>query len=57
MDEVEERLEELNNLTISADFYQDQDLVKDTFAQIKSLEEEKENLDETWFELNLSLEG
>lgn len=57
MDEVEERLEELNELTISADFYQDQDLVKDTFAQIKSLEEEKENLDETWFELNLSLEG
>lgn len=57
MDEVEERLGELNELTLSADFYQDQDLVKDIFAQIKSLEEEKENLDETWFELNLSLEG
>ena len=57
MDEVEERLEELNELTISADFYQDQDLVKDTFAEIKSLEEKKENLDEAWFELNLSLEG
>ena len=57
MDDVEERLGELNELTMSADFYQDQDLVKDTFAEIKSLEEEKENLDEAWFELNLSLEG
>ena len=57
MDEVEERLGELNELTLSADFYQDQDLVKDIFAEIKSLEEEKENLDEAWLKLNLSLEG
>ena len=57
MDAVEERLGELHELTMSADFYQDQDLVKDTFAEIKSLEEKKENLDEAWFELNLSLEG
>lgn len=57
MDEVEERLGELNEITLSADFYQDQDLVKDIFAEIKSLEEEKENLDEAWLKMNLSLEG
>lgn len=37
-------------------FYDDNDKVSETFSRIKSLEEEKENLDHTWLELSLKIE-
>ena len=56
MDEIDKRLEQLNKLSLSSDFYSDQDLVKETFTEIKDLESKKEKLDEAWLELGLSLE-
>ncbi len=56
MDEIDVRLLELNDITMDADFYSDQELVKNTFAEIKDLEAKKISLDEKWLTLSISLE-
>lgn len=43
-------------MTLEEDFYLDQELVKDTFNEIKNLESEKEELSDKWFDLSLDLE-
>ena len=54
--QIEENLASLTELTLASDFYQDQDRVKETFEKIKSLEEKKEELDDAWLSLSMSLE-
>lgn len=56
IEEIDSRIEELTKLTLEEDFYLDQDLVKDTFNEIKNLESEKEELSDKWFDLSLDLE-
>ena len=56
MEDIDSRIDELTELTLMEDFYNDQDKVKETFEEIKSLENKKESLSDQWFELNISLE-
>ena len=56
MEDIDDKIDELTNLTLLDDFYNDQDKVKDTFAQIKELEDRKETLSDKWFDLNIKLE-
>ena len=50
------RIDELTKMTLEEDFYLDQELVKDTFNEIKNLESKKEELSDKWFDLSLDLE-
>lgn len=54
--EIDEKIKELTNLTLEENFYADQKLVKETFDQIKTLEEEKTILDDRWLELSMEIE-
>lgn len=56
IEEIESRIDELTKMTLEEDFYLDQELVKDTFNEIKNLESEKEELSDKWFDLSLDLE-
>ena len=56
IEEIESRIDELTKLSLEEDFYLDQELVKDTFNEIKNLESEKEELSDKWFDLSLDLE-
>lgn len=56
IEEIDSRIDELTKLTLEEDFYLDQELVKDTFNEIKNLESEKEELSDKWFDLSLDLE-
>lgn len=53
---IDNEIGELTDLTLASDFYSDQENVVETFARIKELENKKEELDEKWLELSLSLE-
>lgn len=54
--EIDEKIKELTNLTLEENFYADQIQVKETFDQIKTLEEEKTILDDRWLELSMEIE-
>lgn len=54
--EIDEKIKELTNLTLEENFYADQKQVKETFDQIKALEEEKTILDDRWLELSMEIE-
>lgn len=56
IEEIDARIDELTKLSLEEDFYLDQELVKDTFNEIKNLESEKEELSDKWFDLSLDLE-
>jgi len=56
IEEINKKIADLTELTISEDFYSDQENVVETFARIKELENKKEELDEKWLELSMSLE-
>ena len=56
MEEIDEEIKSLTDLSLSEGFYDDNDKVAETFSKIKDLEEEKENLDHTWLELSLKIE-
>jgi len=56
IEEINKKIADLTELTISEDFYTDQENVVETFARIKELENKKEELDEKWLELSMSLE-
>ena len=56
LEEIDEEIKSLTDLTMAEGFYDDNDKVAETFSRIKSLEEEKENLDHTWLELSLKIE-
>ena len=56
IEEIESRIDELTKMTLEEDFYLDQELVKDTFNEIKNLESKKEELSDKWFDLSLDLE-
>lgn len=56
MEEIDEEIKSLTDLSLSEGFYDDNEKVAETFSKIKDLEEEKENLDHTWLELSLKIE-
>lgn len=56
MEDIDSRVDELTELTLMENFYSNQDKVKETFEEIKSLENKKESLSDQWFDLNISLE-
>ncbi|MDU5535901.1 MAG: thiamine ABC transporter substrate-binding protein, partial [Anaerococcus sp.] len=56
IEEINKKIADLTELTITEDFYSDQENVVETFARIKELENKKEELDEKWLELSMSLE-
>ena len=56
MEDIDSKVDELTELTLMENFYSNQDKVKETFEEIKSLENKKESLSDQWFDLNISLE-
>ncbi|MDD7306437.1 MAG: ABC-F family ATP-binding cassette domain-containing protein [Peptoniphilaceae bacterium] len=56
LEKIEEEINDLTMLTVKEDFYKDQDFVVETFDKLKSLEEKKQELSDTWLEMSLSLE-
>lgn len=56
MEEIDLEIERLTNESLAEGFYDDQDRVQETFAEIKKLEEKKEKLDQDWLELSLEIE-
>ena len=56
MEAIENEIASLTDLSLTPDFYADQEKVVETFAKIKELEERKKVLDEKWLDLSMSLE-
>lgn len=56
MEAIDSEIAKLTDLTLADNFYSDQENVVETFARIKDLENKKEELDEKWLELSMSLE-
>ena len=56
MEDIDIRLDKLTEMTMDPDFYKTDENVKQTFQEIKDLENKKDDLSDKWFDLNMDLE-
>ena len=56
MKEADQKIQELTKESLQEGFYDDQFRVTELFRELKDLEEKRDDLDETWLNLNMQLE-
>ena len=56
MEEIDEKIKALTKESLTEGFYDDQTRVAEVFREIKDLEDMRDDLDETWLNLNLEME-
>lgn len=56
MEEIDEKIKDLTKESLAEGFYDDQKRVAELFREMKDLEDMRDDLDETWLNLNLELE-
>lgn len=56
MEEIDEKIKTLTKESLTEGFYDDQTRVAEVFREIKDLEDMRDDLDESWLNLNLELE-
>ena len=56
MEEIDEKIKALTKESLAEGFYDDQKRVAELFREMKDLEDMRDDLDETWLNLNLELE-
>lgn len=56
MEEIDEKIKNLTKESLEEGFYDDQARVAEVFREIKDLEDMRDDLDESWLNLNLELE-
>ena len=56
MEEIDEKIKNLTKESLEEGFYDDQARVAEVFREIKDLEDVRDDLDESWLNLNLELE-
>lgn len=56
MEDIDEKIKALTKESLAEGFYDDQKRVAELFREMKDLEDMRDDLDETWLNLNLELE-
>lgn len=56
MEDIDEKIKDLTKESLAEGFYDDQKRVAELFREMKDLEDMRDDLDETWLNLNLELE-
>lgn len=56
MEEIDEKIKDLTKESLAEGFYDNQKRVAELFREMKDLEDMRDDLDETWLNLNLELE-
>ena len=56
MEEIDEKIKDLTKESLTEGFYDDQKRVAELFRDMKDLEDKRDDLDESWLNLNLELE-
>lgn len=56
MEEIDEKIKTLTKESLTEGFYDDQTRIAEVFREIKDLEDMRDDLDESWLNLNLELE-